>query len=338
MRISIMLTRALASAVEGAGVDRELFLAAAGIDPALLKDLQARISLDEHRRAVRAAYKLTADPALGLHVGERMGMSSFDVLGHLTEQSSCLRAALLTAVRYSRFVSEGPRVELEEHKDTATLRLLLPEENTPESRLASEFSCVALLRVVRAFVGKDALPLQVFFTHPKPRHHAEYTRCFGGTERFSQAITGIQLPIAFLDQRSRDPNSELHGYLLQRAELLLAKANRDASTTDRVASWIAAQTELTRPSLDEVARALGTSTRSLRRRLQAERTQFSSLVDDARAVHAKRMLQDPQRGIQDAAYALGFRTPSAFTRAFKRWTGMGPQAYRKVQRATDSRD
>jgi AraC-like DNA-binding protein len=336
VRISIMVTRALATAVERAGVDRELFLAEAGIDPALFADTQARISLDEHRRAVRTAYKLTGDPAFGLHVGERLGMSSFDVLGHLVEQSSCLREAFLTAVRYSRFVSEGPRIELEERQDTATLRLLLPEENTPESRLTSEFSCVALLRVMRAFVGEHALPLRVFFTHPKPRHHAEYTRFFAGAERFSQDITGIELPSAFLDQRAGAPNSELHDYLLHRAELLLAKANRDASATDRVSRWIASQTELARPTLDQVARALGTSTRSLRRHLQAERTQFSSLVDAARATHAKRMLQDPRRDIQEAAYALGFRTPSAFTRAFKRWTGMAPKAYRKVQ-ASDAR-
>lgn len=333
-----MVTRALASAVEHAGVDRALFLAEVGIDPEVFADTQARISLDEHRRAVRTAYKLTGDPAFGLHVGERLGMSSFDVLGHLVEQSSSLRDALLTAVRYSGFVSEGPRVELEERKDAATLRLLLPEQNTPESCLTSEFSCVALLRVVRVFVGEAALPLQVFFTHPKPRHHGEYTRIFCGTERFSQAVTGMELPLSFLDRRAREPNRELHSYLLQRAELLLAKASHDASATDRVSRWIAAQTDLARPRLEQVARALGTSTRSLRRRLQAESTQFSSLVDDARALHAKRMLQDPQRGIQDAAYALGFRTPSAFTRAFKRWTGMGPKAYRKVQRAADSRD
>jgi hypothetical protein len=55
---------------------------------------------------------------------------------------------------------------------------------------------------MRAFVGERALPLQVFFTHPKPRHHAEYTRVFGGAERFSQSFTGIELPLSFLDQRS----------------------------------------------------------------------------------------------------------------------------------------
>jgi AraC-like DNA-binding protein len=326
----MLLVRALATAVERAGVERGQYLAEAGIDALQLEDMHARISLDQHRRAVRAAYRLTGDPAFGLHLGERLSVSSFDVLGHLAEQSGSLRDALLTAVRYSGFVSQGPRIELEERDERATLRFILPEENTPESRLASEFANVAMLRLMRMFAGEAQLPLRVLFTHPKPRHHAEYRRYFAGTECFSQPITGIEVPRVWLDKSAHTRASELHEYLLPRAEYLLAKANRDATATDRVSRWIDSQTELQRPTLGQVARELGTSARSLRRRLQQEQTQFSMLVDGARATHAKRMLQDPRAGIQDTAYALGFRTPSAFSRAFKRWTGMGPKAYRKA--------
>lgn len=323
-------------AVERAGVERETYLREAGIAPDLLDDMHGRISLDEYRRAVRAAYKVTDDPAFGLHLGERLAVSSFDVLGHLTEESSSLRDALLTAVRYSRFVSEGPRIELEEHAETAVFRIFLPEEDTPESRFVSEFSNVAVLRLMRSFVGAEAMPLRVFFTHRMPEHHAEYTRYFGGAERFLQPWTGLEIARAWLDEPSYARAGELRSYLLQRAELLLAKADQEVSVTQRVTRWIDAQADLARPTLEQVARDLGTSTRSLRRRLQEEHTQFSALIDTARALHARRMLRDPRTGIQDTAYALGFRTPSAFSRAFKRWTGMGPKAFRKAQ-ARDAR-
>lgn len=330
VRISIMLVRALAAAVERVGVTGQRLLAEANIDPALLEDMHARISLDEYRRTVRAAYHLTADPAFGLHMGERLGPSSFDVIGPLVENSTSLRDALLTAVRFAGIVSEGPRLQLLESAKTATIRLDLPEENTPESRLASEFSTIALLRLLRIYVGEGAMPLRVFFTHPKPRHHGEYTRCFGGAEEFSQSMTGMEIDRGWLDRPPAVRAGELHDYLLQRAEYLLVKADRDAPASARVSRWIASQTELVRPTLEQVARELGTSTRSLRRRLQEERTQFSVLLDGARSVHARRMLEDPRRGIQDTAYALGFRTQSAFSRAFKRWTGVGPKAYRRV--------
>lgn len=330
VRISVLMVRALSAAVERAGVARAAFLAEADIEPSLLDDMHARIPLDHHRRVVRTAYRMTQDPAFGLHMGEQLPVSSFDVLGPLAENSASLRDALLTTVRYAELVSEGPRLALQEQAETATIQVYLPEENTPESRLAAEFAMVALLRTLRLFVSPEVLPLQVFFTHPKPPYHAEYTRCFGGAERFSQRLTGMELKRSWLDHAPPARAHELHSYLLQRAEYLLAKADRDAPATARVSSWIASQADLTRPTLEQVARELGTSARTLRRRLHEERTQFSALLDGARASEAKRLLADPRRGIQETAYALGFRTPAAFSRAFKRWTGMGPKAYRKA--------
>jgi AraC-like DNA-binding protein len=188
--------------------------------------------------------------------------------------------------------------------------------------------------VIRGFVGDDVLPRRVLFTHPKPAYHAEYTRLFRGAECFTQELTGLELERTWLDRTAATRPSELHGYLVTRAELLLAKVDRDSSATERVTRWLDSQTELTRPTLSLVARELGASTRSLRRRLRHESTHFGALVDDARAAHAKRMLQDPSYAIQDAAYALGFRAPSAFSRAFKRWTGMSPKAYRKANPAS----
>lgn len=330
--VSITLVRALAVAVERSGIVRERFLNAAGIDARRLEDMHARIPLDDYRRVVRAAYELSADPALGLHLGEQMSLATFDVLGHLTEHGTSLRDVFEMILRYSRIVSEGPRLQFEEHGDCATIRFDLPERDTPESRLASEFSSVAMLRLVRRFVGHAALPRRVSFTHRKPPHAAEYGRFFGGAERFSEEFTEIEIERAWLDQAPHCHENEMRGYLVARAELLLARASEQMSAAERVARWLDAQAELSQPTLAKAARDLGLSPRSLRRRLKHEQAQFSTLLDNARAAQAKQRLQDPQeRQIQDTAYALGFRTASAFSRAFKRWTGETPKAYRKAR-------
>jgi AraC-like DNA-binding protein len=70
------------------------------------------------------------------------------------------------------------------------------------------------------------------------------------------------------------------------------------------------------------------SSRSLRRHLHAEGASFDDLVGGAQTIRAKQLLEDPRCSIQEAAFALGFSTPAAFTRAFKRWTGATPTAYR----------
>jgi AraC-like DNA-binding protein len=82
------------------------------------------------------------------------------------------------------------------------------------------------------------------------------------------------------------------------------------------------------PDMTQVARQLGMAARSLRRRLSEEGTSFQQLVVEARVARATRLLEDPRRSIKDTAYAMGFASPSAFHRAFKRWTGVSPSAVR----------
>lgn len=329
-----MVVRALVAAVDRVGLDRARLLKEAGLDSLQLddgQDIHARLPLVDYRRIVQAAYDLTADPALGLHMGERMSIGSFDVLGHLTEQGTSLRDALLVAVRYSRIVTEAPRLVLEEHNETATVRLQLPRDDELLLRLTAEFSVIAMWRMVQRFVGEDALPKRALFPHAEPIHRDEYTRRFGGRERFSQVFTGLEIERAWLDRAPACRHPELRGYLQTRAEFLLAKTDRDLSAAERVRRWLAAQPDLARPTLALAARELCTSTRTLRRRLHAENVQFSALLDDARAAQAKRMLTESGCSIQDAAYALGFRTPSAFSRAFKRWTGVAPKQFRPAR-------
>jgi AraC-like DNA-binding protein len=263
-------------------------------------------------------------------MGARISLSSFDVIGRLPDYSTCLRDALVAVNRYARIVSDGVRMELLESGEHAQIKLHLRRVDTQHSQLAAELFAVWLLRVIRSFIGDGALPLRVLFSYPRPQHHAEYSRVFGGSERFSQPVNAVEFPRAWLDQPSPDQASELLGYLVSRAELLLARADREISATERVKRWIASQAQLQQPTLEHAAHDLGVSARSLRRRLAHERTQFSVLVDTARTSLAKRMLQEQERGIQDIAYAVGFRTPAAFSRAFERWVGVGPKAYRKA--------
>ena len=83
--------------------------------------------------------------------------------------------------------------------------------------------------------------------------------------------------------------------------------------------------------MDAVARGLGMSCRSLRRHLLATGVQFGDLLDEALANHAKELLADSEVSIQETAFALGFTTPSAFSRAFKRWTGKAPSDFRTLR-------
>ncbi|MEY4577103.1 MAG: hypothetical protein RL701_1806 [Pseudomonadota bacterium] len=323
----------LVTAAEDAGVERQRFLDDARISMPLLDDSSARLPAADYQRIVRAALSSTGDPALGLHMGERAGTGCFDVLGHLAESSPNLRDALEMCDRYSRIATEGPRLELQEHDAIATVRFEGLGEDPLEAQLVAEFSTTALLGLIRRFVASTVQPDAVLFSYPAPApaHRAEYTRVFRGYERFSQAFSGLQFDRSWLDRKRLNYSRALWTHLQARAEHLLTRLEHEAPATERVKRWLAADPLQTKPTMELAARALGMSGRSLRRRLSDEGAVYSDLLEQAQATRAKGLLADERRSVQEAAFAMGFATPNAFTRAFKRWTGRSPSAHRAAR-------
>jgi AraC-like DNA-binding protein len=327
-----MAVRAVVAGVEDAGVTRERFLADAGLPARAIDDGAVRMSWRDYLRVIRTALHSSGDPALGLHMGERASTSWFDVIGHLAQHSTDLRSALGACVRYSRLATDGPRLALTEEGELAVVRLTHLQGDAPEVRFICEFALTALLlHLILRYAERGVQPTRVCFAHAAPAHHAEYRRIFGGRERFGQSDTGIAFERSWLDRKQLHHSPELHELLRSRAELLLSRLDTDASATERVRRWLGSHDLQNKPSMEEIARSLGMSGRSLRRRLTEEGTHFSELVEAARALGAQRMLEDPRFSVQEAAYALGFSTHAAFTRAFKRWTGKSPSAYRAAR-------
>ena len=102
------------------------------------------------------------------------------------------------------------------------------------------------------------------------------------------------------------------------------------SFEDRVRHAVAATLADEAPSLRRIARALGVSARTLTRRLAEEGTKFSAVVDAIRAEMASSLLHQRNLGVSEVSYLLGFSEPSAFTRAFQRWTGTSPTEFRRA--------
>jgi AraC-like DNA-binding protein len=131
-------------------------------------------------------------------------------------------------------------------------------------------------------------------------------------------------------------NEELYRVMEGHAELALGDAIGARSPRERIIRtlrrafprWL---------DMDEVARELGMSTRSLRRHVSREGVKFTELVAQVQREIAERLLRDPARSIQQTAYEMGFSSPSAFYRAFKRWTGQAPSDFREADQDRDPR-
>lgn len=323
----MMTVRSLAAGVEAAGGKLGRFLAEAGICASQLDDVHARISLPDYSRARRAALSTSGDPALGLHMGGPPSIAAFDFLGLLAEHSSCLREALHVAVRYAPLIVAGEQLTLHGTRDAVTVRCLNLCGDAPEVRLSAEFSVSSIVYLVRRFAGGDTAP-RVFFAYEPPAHRDEYTRLFRGREHFSQPFTGVEIDRRWLERAHAYRSPELHSLLRRRGEHLLASIQHDAPASDRVRRWLSSQSLQTRPTMEMVARALGMSARSLRRKLQIEDSHYEDLAREARMQRAESMLTGSTESVQEIAYAMGFATPAAFSRAFRDWTGKSPSAHR----------
>jgi AraC-like DNA-binding protein len=333
MRVSIVMVRVLAGVVERAGGSSERFLREAQIAPNWIEEGARWLSVDDYFRAVDAAIAVSGDPAFGLHLGEHTRASMFGVIGALNEYAPTLREAIEMSRRYAHLVADGGwEPELRESGRTAVIRFPGVTGKHDGWRMSAEFTLTAVAGMLPLFAGGTAHPTEVRFTHARPSYVAEYQRIFRGTARFDQAYTELLLPRVWLDERQRyggqapERSPELFEALQQQAERSAVRLDRDSSIRTQIERLASAQAPQSL-TMEGIARTLGMSARSLRRRLAEEGLSFSELVVSYRASAAKRILERPQASIQEAARDLGFTSVSAFHRAFKRWTGMTPKEY-----------
>lgn len=328
MSMSILLLLPLIEAVERVGVSRDQLFETAGLDPTLLEDSAARLSIAEYDRAQIAAIKLSRDEALGLHLGTHARSVAYHLLGHLTDHAPTLREGIEATMRFQRILSDNPEPSLCEEGEVAMIRYAFPRINSPAIRMASELAMSGHLRFIRVFVGPDVNPRAVFFAYPAPVYRDEYTRIFGGTARFDQDFTGIAFERAWLERTQLFNNPALYSVLKEQAERALGRLKRNGSQAEVVREYLDSCDPKQMPSMEQVARHFGMSARSLQRKLVAEGIKYKELIREARINTAKRTLENSHLSIQEIAYAMGFSTPAAFYRAFKRWTGMTPKEYR----------
>jgi AraC-like DNA-binding protein len=328
MQVSILMVRALAGQVERAGASRDRFLSVAGIDPRWIEEGALRLPVLDYVRAIDAAIEVSADPAFGLHLGEHARSVMFDVLGPLTEQAATLRESIEAAARYARLMAEGHGPELREDDARALIRFPSLRGDVTAVRVTAEFAMTSMLSMMRLFAGDNAQPTEVCFAYAAPHYAAEYQRIFGDRARFERDTTELEIPRAWLDKPQPYRSADLYALLKTQADRTLARLDRDAPLSQRITSIL--NTHGARPvSMDDVARELEMSPRSLRRRMLGEGLSYADLVTQSRISVAKQLLERPSASIQETAYAMGFASPAAFHRAFKRWTGMTPKQYRE---------
>jgi len=181
-------------------------------------------------------------------------------------------------------------------------------------------------------------PLAVSFTHRAPRDDAPHRSFFGIAPAFSAKEDALVLPRALLLRTPVRADAALHAYLVSQLASAAAAATsvRPLPFAERARAAVF-QVLPSSPRAAVVARLLGVSVRTLQRRLGEESTSYEAVVDGARRGVAEALLEDPRATIAEVARATGFSEPSAFSRAFKRWTRRSPRRVPRESRSVGRR-
>lgn len=307
--------------------DVEAALAKVGLDAATLADPDARVP---HRSAAglwQVAVEVTGVPTFGLSVVEAMDLSVFEVQMYAFLSSANLGEGLERILRYHRLNHDAAQLSLVRDGDRVWNRHELPGGHRLPAA-AAQFVLGVFVKAVRQATGGAAEVSAVHFQHDAPEDTSAYERVLSAPVVFGAEYNQVELPASALDVPHLKADPGLAAVLDRHGEALLEALPKVDSLADRVRSLIARELRGGNPSAEHIADELRMSTRTLARRLSDEGTSHKELLDGLRCDLAQRYLGDAALSIGEVAFLLGFSEPSAFHRAFKRWTGKTPAEFR----------
>jgi AraC-like DNA-binding protein len=314
------------------GIEADAVLSAAGADPVILNDADARIPHELALRVWREAVRRSGDDAFGIHTAEGIRPGAFDILDYAIRSSATLGEGLARLVRYHGILHDAARVRLQLDGSYATLTHALPGDGTGLPRHVAEFIIGGWTVVARQATGVDFAPVEVRFRHGAPPDLTELQRLFRAPIRFDDAVNGLVFRRDMLEMPLVKSDPGLCALLERRVAELAERAPESHVLSERVRQLVAKQLSTGVPGAAATARGLAMSPRSLQRHLRSDGTSYRDLVDALRRDLATRYLSERRIAIAEVAFLLGFSEASAFHRAFKRWTGTTPAEYRRSGR------
>ena len=314
----------LVTTASARGADADALLRAAGVTSEVLDDADARVPIT----GLHAAWNrwLETHPETEVATTTAYAPSDYGIVGFVVMSSATLVEGLGHLVRYIGLWTDDPAFV----REGSTVRFVYrhPFADSAGRRRATEAAPIEMIHGARLLTRSRVVPREVRFAHAAPDDVAPYAEFFGCAVHFGAEDHALVFRDEDLALPLANADAQLGAFLRRHAEGALAKRNKEDSPLDGVRRILAEELQRGVPAIDVVAARLATTERTLRRRLEREKTTFRALLDETRADLARAYVADASMPLAEVAFMLGFSEPSAFHRAFKRWTRTTPAAFR----------
>ena len=322
------LSRLAIARLKSAGVPVAPLLRRVGLTPELIADPEERLSVRSQIALLDEAAIALKDDCLGFTLARDFDPRELGLLYYVMASSQTLGDALKRVARYSKITNEALVFG---YREGNRLIINLSYSGVPRhsDRHQIEFCMFAVLRICRVLTGQNLVPQHFSIAHHRSEGISEMARFVGtkvefgaDTDEFALNVDARELPLIHSDPYLND-------LLLKYCEAALADRRGDMSQLrTRVENAISSVLPHGRVLVEDVARSLGMSERTLARKLSDEGLNFTEILQQLRRDLAVRYLDDRKLHVSKIAWLLGFHEVSAFTHAFKRWTGKTPSQMR----------
>lgn len=314
------------------GMDVDSITAKNGINYSALQDPNALVSAKQHRGLLRDAQRSYKGSDLGLALGLQRSIATHDQLAYLMMSSATLREASKAGLKYQnysgRFSGNLVVTSFSEIQSEGCYQVDAKTELGDLRLLAIEDILTNIVTTCRWVLGQ-ALPItKLRCNYPAPPHAERYQPIFQCPVEFDAPATQLFFDAAILDQAL--PHSSPQSVTLYKKLCEEKSITRNHGDIAWRLSQIIVEDPACPPSLHDAALKLNCSSRSLSRKLSAQGWRYQQLIDQVREIHARRHLSDPTLSITRIGQQLGYADSSGFHRAFKKWTGLSPSAFRQA--------
>jgi AraC-like DNA-binding protein len=328
---SVILLRPLSTVLGRLGVDGDRFLADVGVDADTPPE--AYLSVARVDRALDTIAARRGDEAFGLTLArEAASRPPLGLFGHLVWLSGTLREALTRAARFYSLVTQRSTLALEVEGDRLARVTRRRVAGAERGTILADYAFGSLVLRARVAAGARFGVRTMRFAHaarsPGPYESLfEAPVTFDGSGAGPAGVDELTMDAAMLDLPLSGADPFTAEAIESRADQIRARIAAPGPLASRVKAAVQAELRSGRPLLGSVAAQLGMGGRSLRRRLEDQRLSLRAIVEAARRDRATELLASGA-SIKEVAFQLGFSEPSAFSRAYKRWTGRPPSSHR----------
>jgi AraC-like DNA-binding protein len=324
-----VVTRLACERLKNEGVEVKALLHKAGLTEQQIDDRCSRLAVKDQIRFLDLAAETLKDEYLGFHLAQTFDLRMSGLFYYVLASSETLGEALRRAARYSAIVNEGITLTLREGRDVG---IGLGYVGIPRhsDRQQIEFSMVVLVRICRQLTNRQLPARRVSFAHWRSGEPAEFKSFFDRDVVFGASADEMAFSGSINEMTVVSGDPYLNEILITYCEQALADRSRKLNSfTSSVENAIAVLLPHGQARAGAIARKLGVSRRTLARRLSSEGLTFARVLQRLKFDLAKRHLHDETLSISEIAWLLGYQDVSAFTNAFKRWTGKAPRTMRR---------